>query len=195
MAARDPHLVILAGPNGSGKTTAAPELLHGTLAVDTFVNPDVIAQGLSGFDPESVAVAAGRIMLERMQELVRARASFAIETTLAARSYAQWIRELQAVGYEVHLVFLWLSSPALALRRVAERVHMGGHGVPEDTIRQRYRAGIQNFFGLYRPLVTRWNVYDSSADPPPLWIAGGGRGVRLAVADRRTWRKIRESAK
>jgi predicted ABC-type ATPase len=127
-----PHVIVVAGPNGAGKSTAAPRLLRDALSVREFVNADTIAAGLSAFRPESVAIAAGRIMLARMRVLAAAREDFAFETTLASRSFAPWLAGLQSGGYHVHLLFLWLRSPELAVSRVAERVRLGGHDVPAD---------------------------------------------------------------
>ncbi len=119
--AKPPLIVVLAGPNGAGKSTAAPFLLKGALGVAEFVNADVIARGLSGFEPENVAVRAGRIMLERLIALSEREADFAFETTLSSRSLAGHLRHLKAAhGYRVHLIYLWLNSPNLAVRRVAE---------------------------------------------------------------------------
>ena len=132
-----PSVVILAGPNGAGKSTVAPALLHGALAVDEFVNADVIASGLSAFDPDSAAIAAGRVMLARIRELASQRVNFAFETTLASRSFAPWLRQLVTSGYSAHLVFLWLPSADFAVDRVAERVRTGGHNVPP-----RVRLGV-----------------------------------------------------
>jgi predicted ABC-type ATPase len=149
MNAVSPDVVMLAGPNGAGKSTAAPALLRDILSVNEFVNADVIAQGLSAFEPERAAPAAGRIMLARLRELARQRESFAFETTLASRSFAPWIAGLKSEGgYKFRLVFLWLPSPEAAVARVAERVRAGGHDVPEATIRRRYAAGLKNFFTL-----------------------------------------------
>jgi predicted ABC-type ATPase len=167
-----PSVVILAGPNGAGKSTAAPALLQGVLAVNEFVNADVIARGLSAFDPDAVAVAAGRVMLARMRELAAHRNSFAFETTLASRTLAPWLRELRVSGYEIHLVFLWLSSADLAIARVADRVRNGGHNIPDDVVRRRYAAGIHNLFVLYQPVTTSWVVYNSSG-PQPVLVAEG----------------------
>src|SRR5207245_5581410 len=121
-----PSIVILAGPNGAGKSTVAPALLRGALAVNEFVNADVIASGLSAFDPDSAAIAAGRVMLARIRELASQRVNFAFETTLASRSFAPWLRQLVTSGYSAHLVFLWLPSADFAVDRVAERVRTGG---------------------------------------------------------------------
>ena len=141
MSEPPPSVVILAGPNGAGKSTAAPALLQGALAVDEFVNADVIARGLSAFEPDRVAIAAGRIMLARLDELAAQRVDFAFETTLATRSFAPWLLGLTLSGYDVHLFFLWLSSADLAVARVADRVRAGGHHVPEAVVRRRYSAG------------------------------------------------------
>ena len=164
MLSSRPNLIVIAGPNGAGKSTAAPALLRGALGVTEFVNADVIAQGLSAFDPDRAALAAGRIMLRRLQDLARQGVNFAFETTLASRSFAPWIQELSRARYQFHLVFLWLPSANFAVQRVANRVRLGGHGVPEATIRRRYRAGLYNFFRLYQPLATTWSVFDNSGD-------------------------------
>jgi len=185
-----PSLVILAGPNGAGKSTVAPSLLKGTLAVTEFVNADVIAQGLSGFAPQGVALEATEILHRRIRELAAARRSFAMETTLAARSLAPWIRQLAEQGYLFHLVFLWLPSPELAVQRIAERVMSGGHDVPEATIRRRYRLGLRNFFQLYLPLADSWRMYDNQGHRP-LLIASREPARAIEVTDKRTWDRIR----
>ena len=185
-----PSVVILAGPNGAGKSTAAPALLHGTLAVNVFVNADVIARGLSAFDPESAAIAAGRIMLARLRELAEQRVSFAFETTLASRTFAPWLQDLRVSGYEVHFLFLWLPSPEFALERVADRVRAGGHDVPAATVRRRYRAGLRNFFSLYEPLATSWGLYDSSG-PEPRLVAERLDTLPPRVYDESVWAVVK----
>lgn len=181
-----PSVVILAGPNGAGKSTAAPALLHGALAVDEFVDADVIARGLSAFDPEGAALAAGRVMLTRLHELATQRVSFAFETTLASRTFAPWLRDLRTSGYAVHFIFLWLSSADLAVERVADRARAGGHDVPAETVRRRYRAGIRNFFSLYEPLATSWGLYNSSG-PQPKLVAERLASQALKVYDKDVW--------
>jgi predicted ABC-type ATPase len=182
-----PDLVALAGPHGAGKSTVGPALLRESLGISTFVNADVIAQGLSGLEPEGAAFEAGRIMLERIEGLARRRASFAFETTLAGRAYARRISILVDQGYRFHIVFLWLDSPELAVARVQDRVRAGGHAVAEEVVRRRYRAGLRNFFALYRPLAVSWRMYDNSSGPPPRLIAVGSRSKAHEVVDGATW--------
>jgi predicted ABC-type ATPase len=153
-------VVVIAGPNGAGKSTAAPRLLTKTLRVVEFLNADLIARGLSPFNSEGVALAASEILLLRMETLANRGVSFGLESTLAARSLAARLRDLIARGYEFHLVYLYLPSDDLALARVAERVRLGGHSVPEGTIRRRFRAGLTNFFSLYQPIATSWQMFD-----------------------------------
>jgi predicted ABC-type ATPase len=190
--AAQPLLVVVAGPNGSGKSTAAPRLLRDALAVREFVNADPIAAGLSAFRPESVAIAAARIMLARVRALAAAQTDFAFETTLASRSFAHWLAGLQRNGYHVHLVFLWLRSAELAVTRVAERVRLGGHDVPAAVVRRRYQAGLINFFQLYLPLANSWQLFDNSDPPGPRPVAAGeGSAVRM-IGDGETWRRLKE---
>jgi predicted ABC-type ATPase len=184
-----PSIVILAGPNGAGKSTAAPELLQDELGISEFVNADVIARGLSAFDPDRAAMAAGRVMLARLNELARQRESFAFETTLASRSFAPWLKDLRDSGYAVHLFFLWLSSPELAVQRVAHRVRSGGHDVPVDTIRRRYHAGVRNLFNLYQPVVTSWAVYNCSG-PQSQLVAEAVDVAPIKVYDRDVWAEV-----
>ena len=189
---RNPSVVILAGPNGAGKSTVAPELLRGTLAVDVYVNPDLIAQGLAGFDLDSVAVRAATLMLERIHDLAASRVSFAFETTLASRSYARWLRELRVSGYTAHLVFLWLPSVEIALQRVAQRVRLGGHGIAAHVVRRRYSTGLRNFLAFYQPIVNTWSVYDSSVKAGPRLIALGSEGTVPQIRSPRAWARIKE---
>jgi predicted ABC-type ATPase len=184
-----PSVVVLAGPNGAGKSTIAPLVLRGTLDVVEFVNADDIARGLSAFNVEGAAVAAGRVMLGRVRELARQRVNFAFETTLASRTFAPWLQELKDGGYAFHLVFLWLPSADVAAARVADRVRSGGHSIPLETIRRRYHGGVRNFFGLYRPISTTWVMYDSS-HPAPLLIAEGEHGRPPGVRDPWLWSTI-----
>ena len=185
-----PSVVILAGPNGAGKSTAASALLEGTLAVNEFVNADVIAHNISSGDPDGAAIAAGRVMLARLRELAGQRVSFAFETTLASRTFAPWLRDLRASGYDVQLVFLWLPSADFAVERVADRVRSGGHNVPEQTVRRRYLTGLRNFFSLYEPIASAWRLYDGS-DLVPRPIAEGLETQPPKVYDETAWGDIK----
>jgi predicted ABC-type ATPase len=193
MPASRPLVVVIAGPNGAGKTTTAPRLLQQALVVSEFVNADAIALGLSAFRPESVALAAGRAILARLKVLAEARADFAFETTLASRSFAPWLRRLRESGYHVHLAFLALPDPELAVARVDERVRSGGHAVPEDVVRRRFTAGLTNFFELYVPIVDTWQMLDNSASSGPRPIAVGQAGRDVEVVDAATWENLRET--
>jgi predicted ABC-type ATPase len=194
VASGPPLVVVIAGPNGAGKSTAAPELLRHALRVQEFVNADPIAHGLSGLHPERAAIAAGRVMLARLKTLARLRADFAFETTLASRTFAPWLDELRAAGYRAHLVFLSLPSAELALQRVAERVRMGGHDVPADVVRRRFRAGLKNFFSIYRQRVDSWQMYDRSGLTHRR-IASGRAGGNVIVEDQRSWTDLLEKAR
>jgi predicted ABC-type ATPase len=156
----------------------------------TFVNTDVIAQGLSGFDPDRAAIRAGRIMLQQLHELAAERADFAFETTLAWRGYAGWLNSLREAGYRIHLFYFWLKSPELAVSRVQERVRRGGHDIPEATIRQRYARSVRNLVEMYIPAVTGWKVYDNSSQGRPFLVAKGKRDYPATILDPERWSLI-----
>lgn len=187
-----PHVFVIAGPNGAGKSTTAPGLLRDLLGVAEYVNADLIAQGLSAFDTESVAFQAGRVMLIRLKQLAAQRHNFAFETTLATRSYLPWLASLQGGGYAVDLAFLWLPSPKMAIARVAERVRLGGHDVPKPLIQRRYHRGLDNFFRLYRKSVDRWWFFDNSGPQDPRLIACGSRDRIDQIAEAATWNSLLE---
>ena len=180
-----PTVYVIAGPNGAGKTTFAQQYLARYARCTTFVNADIIAAELSPADPDSQALTAGRVMLERIDELARRGNTFSFETTLAGRVHAGRVRRLQnELGYNVVLVFVWLPSPELAILRVAGRVKQGGHNIPEETIRRRYRQGLANFAKLYAPVVDSWIVF-SGADSPPVEIMRFEEGEMLVADDER----------
>lgn len=156
------QLYIIAGCNGAGKTTASFTILPEVLNCKEFINADEIAKGLSPFQPESVAIQAGRIMLARMDELLQKGETFAFETTLATKSYKQKIEWAQANGYEVTLLFFWLCNVAMAKERVAQRVAEGGHNIPLETIERRYYNGITNLFAIYIDMVDICYIFDNS---------------------------------
>lgn len=167
-----PNLFVISGCNGAGKTTASYAILPDMLGCKEFVNADEIAKGLSPFQPEAVSIEAGRIMIRRMEDLIRQKQDFAIETTLATKSYVKFIKKAQEEGYFVTLLYFWLDSPELAIRRVEDRVRSGGHNVPEEVIRRRYKAGARNLFVLYTPICDYWIVVDNSENPFRVVIEG-----------------------
>ncbi|MCL2738878.1 MAG: zeta toxin family protein [Bacteroidales bacterium] len=174
------HLYIIAGCNGAGKTTASYTVLPEMLHCREFVNADEIARGLSPFNPESVAIEAGRIMLRRMQDLIKAKVDFAFETTLAPRSYMHLVKLAKAEGYLVTLVYLWLNSPELAVARVKMRYANGGHDVDENVVRRRYFAGLRNLFSLYLPLCSFWMMINNSETPSQLIAEQvGGKEIKV----------------
>ena len=175
-----PKLYIISGCNGAGKTTASYSVLPDMLDCKEFVNADEIAKGLSPFQPEKVAIEAGRIMLHRIKELMKQNNDFAFETTLASKVYKHLVTEAKANGYFVTLLFFWLDSVDLAIDRVKIRVSQGGHDIPEDTIRRRYVSGIVNLSKIYLPICDYWMIYDNS-NPPSSIIAEGYQDKEIEV--------------
>ena len=183
------HLYIIGGPNGAGKTTASYSVLPKILECREFVNADEIARGLSPFNPESVAIEAGRLMLSRIAELLRRNESFSIETTLATRSYFRLIKQAHRQGYDVTLLYFWLRTPEQAIERVAERVSKGGHNIPSDVIRRRYQEGIDNLFHIYMPIVDTWVLVNNSMTPRSI-VATGGRNQQTEINDEVEFKNI-----
>jgi predicted ABC-type ATPase len=193
MTETSPVIVVVGGPNGAGKTTVSRKLLNDTFGIAEFVNADVIASGLSNFNPERAAFAAGRVMLQRLRELGAAQppTSFAFETTLASRTFAPWLAEMIARGFEFHLAYVWLRSSNLAVRRVRARVAAGGHHVPPDIVRRRYQRSATNLFQLYMPLATTWVVFDNSGDVARV-VAEKRRGCEPDIMDRRSFNRLED---
>lgn len=185
-----PHVIVIAGPNGAGKSTAAPSLLKDTVHINDFVNADVIAQGLSAYQPEKAAIAAGRIMLGRIDKLAEGGVNFAFETTLANIKHASRLRKLTQNGYKLHLIFLWLRDVELAISRVADRVKMGGHFIPEVTVRRRYTSGLKNFFNLYKPIADSWQFYDNSED---LTLIASKINGQVSILNKVDWKFLQET--
>ena len=183
------HLYIIAGCNGAGKTTASFTVLPEMLNCREFVNADEIAKGLSPFNPEGVAIQAGRLMIDRILHLLKEGETFAFETTLATRSYIQLIQRAQKRGYFVTLLFFSLSTPEQAIARVAKRVSLGGHNIPSDVIMRRYDAGLQNLFQMYIPVVDYWTLYDNSSIPGEK-IAFGWKDKRINVVDETKYARL-----
>ncbi|MBW2739859.1 MAG: zeta toxin family protein [Deltaproteobacteria bacterium] len=166
-------IVIIAGPNGAGKTTFAIEFLPNEADCPAFVNADLIAAGIAPFQPEKLAIRAGKLMLEEIKTHVLKGESFAFETTLSGRGYGCMIPEWQAIGYRVKLIFLSLPNVEMAIERVATRVAQGGHDVPEAIIKRRFEAGIRNFNKIYKSLVDAWILCDNLGEAPDMLEQGG----------------------
>jgi predicted ABC-type ATPase len=192
-AASVKDIVIIGGPNGAGKTTAARRLVPRGLNIREFVNADEIARGLSPYNAEHAAVAAGRLMLERMKALVSSGESFAFETTCAGRAYVPWLRECKARGWRVAFLFLWLPTPETALERVARRVRAGGHGIPNDAVVRRWKAGLVNMPHLYLPLSDGAQIHDNS-DGTRILIAERRPDAPLVVHDAVRWAMIEKAS-
>jgi predicted ABC-type ATPase len=163
-----PNCYIIAGPNGAGKTTFATEFLPLYANCRNFINADLIARGLSPFDPDAGMLRAGRTVLERIAEFTQARTEFAFETTLSGRSYVPLLRGVKKAGFRLHMFYLWIPSPELALLRIRDRVASGGHNVPERDVRRRFGRTLGNLFTLYRPLLDTLHFFDNSSDTPRL---------------------------
>ena len=183
-----PNLYIISGCNGAGKTTASFTILPEMLNCREFVNADEIARGLSPFNPERVAIQAGKIMLKRIDDLLFQQEDFAIETTLTTKSYLNMIRVAQRMHYKVSLLFFWLNDVNLAIRRVEDRVLEGGHDSPEDVIRRRYRKGIENL-ELFTALANYWLVIDNSKGDMQ-FVAEGDLSKEITIFDKECWAKI-----
>lgn len=184
-----PNLYIIAGCNGAGKTTASNTILPEMLDCKEFVNADNIAAGLAPDDPESVALYAGRLMLQKINDLLLDGGDFAFETTLSTRSYVSFIHKAKRLGYRVSLVYIWLSSPDQAKERVAIRVKHGGHNIPTDVIERRYYKGIYNLFNLFIPLCDYWVVGESTL-PDMNVIASGSLDIEINIKNADIWDRI-----
>lgn len=184
-----PRLFIIAGCNGAGKTTASYTVLPDILKCDEFVNADEIAKGLSPFQPEAASIQAGRLMLEKINKLLIQKKDFAFETTLSTKSYKNLIIKAQNLNYKITLLFFWLKSPELAIKRVETRVIEGGHAIPNDVIKRRYKNGLSNFFSIFEPLVNDWLFIDNSGNP--YQIIAQKKSSHLIINHKSKWEAIK----
>ena len=185
-----PNIYIISGCNGAGKTTASFTILPDMLDCKEFVNADEIAKGLSPFQPESVSFQAGRIMIERIDELLNSGVDFGFETTLTTLSYLNTIKLAKQKGYTINLLYFWLNDVNLAIERVKTRVSEGGHNIPEETIRRRYSRGIYNLTNKFTDLCDYWIVIDNSSRPFT-FVAEGQGLLELKIHDVLAWQQIK----
>ena len=180
-------LYIIAGPNGAGKTTASYTVLPEILQCNNFVNIDEIAKGISPFAPDKVGLQAGKLMLRRINELLEQNETFAIETTLATRTYTKLIERARNAGYKVFLMFLYLDSAIHAINRVSQRVSEGGHDVPDEIIKRRYKSGLYNLINLYMPVCDNVAVYNNTYSPTVLIAKKNGK---FQIENQEMWNNI-----
>jgi predicted ABC-type ATPase len=186
-----PNLYIIAGCNGAGKTTASFTILPEMLDCDEFINADEIARGLSPLNYEKSAIEAGRIMLKRIDQLIKNNNDFAFETTLASKSYIKTIEKVKRLNYNVNLIFFWLESPALAIERVRLRVQEGGHNIPSKIIKRRYFSGLKNLFEYYIPKCDYWMIFNNSESPAE-FIAEGFSDAEINIKNNRIFDLIKK---
>ena len=185
--------MVFAGPNGAGKSTHAEAILA-ELGIPTFVNADYIARGLAGQQAQTVALAAGRIMLNRLRELSEARADFAFESTLSSKSFYPFLLRLKAQGYHIAVFYFALSSSSLAVRRVKHRVALGGHDVPAEVVKRRFERSLHNFFERYASVADEWMVFNNSSGHKAEIVAYQTDG-QTVIKDTTTWRKLHRLAR
>jgi predicted ABC-type ATPase len=187
------NVYIIAGPNGSGKTTFAVEFLPEYVNCANFVNADLIAQGLSPFSPGAAAIRAGKLVLEQIRQFASRRVDFAFETTLSGKSYVRLLKSLKKNGYKIHLFFLWIPDADLAVSRIKSRVAQGGHDVPVRDVLRRFNRSISNFFRLYQSLADSWMLFDN-AGVIPLLIAEAKHG-RVKIINESAYNTIAQGLK
>jgi predicted ABC-type ATPase len=185
-----PQILVISGANGSGKSTTAHVVLPASVP---FLNADDIAVTLLNTEGAARDLIAGRLLLEQWRVMAEKRCDFAIETTLSSRSLANRIEQLKISGYQFHLIYFWLSSPELAVARVAERSRRGGHSISENVIRRRYRTGLNLFFTLYQPMSHSWRVFDNSRIGESELVASGTGAVAQQVYQEETFAIMRKS--
>lgn len=188
-----PRMYIIAGCNGSGKTTASYTVLPEMLECTQFINSDEFAKSFNPFKPEAAAIRASRFMLMKFHYLFDKNMNFGIETTLATKTLLKMAQKAQSVGYEVTIMYIWLRNPDMAVERVKARVATGGHFIDEQTIRRRYYTGLHYFFSEYIPFCDHWLLMDNST-PPLRIVARGNKNEAPEILDETTYSTIRELA-
>ncbi len=184
------QLYMIGGPNGAGKTTVSLSLLPELLSCYEYVNADAIAAALSPFAPETTAIQAGRLMLQKINQLAAQKKDFAYETTMASKTFAPFLKRCKENGYQINLLYIWLENPTLAIARVSERVKNGGHHIPDDIVSRRYYRSVHNFLNIYLPLADRCLLLDNSFNTLTI-IANKEITSTFKIIDEITWNKFR----
>lgn len=148
------QLTVIAGPNGSGKTTFAQEFLSQT--PQRYLSADLIASQLAPDDPASAEMAAGRVFLQRLAQFIAGSNNFLVESTLSGRGFRRALEKAKLAGFEITIVFVYLDSADTCVARVQERVRKGGHHVPEADVRRRFYRSLSNFWQIYRNFANQW---------------------------------------
>ncbi len=180
--------MLVGGPNGAGKTTFINTYLPEYTNVREYVNADLIAKGISPFDPEGATIEAGRVVLARVHQLLGAGKSFTLETTLSGRAYVSLLQKAKQLGYRLELYYIYLNSVEISMNRISERVLRGGHDIPPDAVFRRYDRSLRNLFELYMPLSDAWYLFDNSGAVAKRVAAM--RGEELSVTDQRLYSEI-----
>lgn len=188
------RIIIIAGPNGAGKTTTALSMTSEPNVIYEYINADEIARGLAPLHPESVSLIASKLMIRRMRELLASQQNLAFETTGSGTNYVKYLKESKVLGYEIYLIFLWLSSPELAISRVAKRVEQGGHHIPAETIRRRYYLGIKNLIKYYLPISDNALLLNNSEGQSNKIIANKSINDCLHIENMVLWKEIQRIA-
>jgi len=176
---KNKNVYIIAGPNGSGKTTFANTFLPEYTQCNRFINADLIAQGLSPFSPQIVAIKAGKLVLEQIKEYTKNNVTFSFETTMAGTTHTKYFKMLKKNNYKINIFFLWIPSTQLAIARVKSRVLQGGHNIPIIDIKRRYNRSIKNFFTTYRLLANQWMLFNNSQSKAELIASKNNNHINI----------------
>ena len=177
---------MIGGPNGAGKTTVSLSLLPKLLNCHEYINADAIAAALSPFAPETTAIQAGRLMLQRIHLLANQKKDFAFETTMASKTFGMFLKKCKEQNYQINLLYIWLQNPKLAITRVHDRVLNGGHHIPDEIVLRRYMRSMSNFINIYLPLADSWYLYDNSSEEPEI-VAEKKLDASLNIINQATW--------
>ena len=186
------NVYIIAGPNGSGKTTFAKTFLPEYAECDKFINADLIAQGLSPFSPSQVSIKSGRLVLEQIKEYLESGVDFGFETTMSGVTYLKYFRILEKKGYKINIFFLWIPSSQLAVVRIKDRVAQGGHNVPIEDVKRRFGRSINKFFKEYRLLADKWILFNNAGTTPK--IIARKQNAHIEVVNQNLFEKINKKA-